>query len=58
MEGKWVVNHLTRPLYTGDSSPPYLSDILKNNKYATLYVFNLKKQSAAKTVVTGSGIDE
>jgi hypothetical protein len=58
MEGKWVVNHVTWPLCTVDSSPPYLSDMLKSNKYSTLDVFNLKTQSAAKTVVTVSGIDE
>ena len=58
MEGKWVVNHVTRPLYTADSSPPYLSDMLKNNKYLIPFVFNLETQSAAKTVVTVSGVDE
>ena len=58
MEVKWVVKHVTRLLYTGYSSPTYLFDILKNNKFSTLYVFNLKTQSVAKTVVTVSGTDE
>jgi len=58
MEGKLVVNHVTRPLNGADSSPLYLSDMLKNNKYFILFVFNLKTQSAAKPVVTVSGVDE
>jgi hypothetical protein len=44
--------------FSVNSSPPYLSDVLKNNKYSTLCVLNLKKQTDAKTVVTVLGIDE
>lgn len=58
MEGKWVVSHMKRPLYPGESSPSYLYNMLKNNKNLTFYVLNLAMQSAAKSVVTVSVIGE